>query len=261
MAPRAACVIVRLVAPCHCVPVNFDVRAHHMATFNATSIGAVTVFGQATGKSRFNLALHHLFAASRFTAAVTALETQNQGQPFGAFWEEILHNALGVVSLTVASLESYANEFHFEGSALAAALPSKAADVIAAMIDREAILAKFDVTLAIRKDKRLDFGQNHVQNVDTLIKLRNAVLHFRPEWFGEQDKHKTLSNQLAYKFSGSPFLPNEPLFPRAWASASFCAWALGATVTFMDRFCAEAELQNPVTQFFDRVRELSNNAL
>jgi hypothetical protein len=232
-----------------------------MATVQLTGVSAVTVTGQITAKSRFNLALHHLFAASRFAASVRRLEADHSRESFGEFWEEILHNALGVVSLTVASLESYANEFYFEGSAFAAALPPNAADAVASIVDREKVLAKYDVALAVRKNVRLDFGQSHVQNADSLIKLRNAVLHFRPEWFGEQDKHKALSSQLAYKFDPSPFLSNETLFPRAWASGSFCVWALQTTVTFLDKFCAEADLQNPVSQFMARVRTLSDNAL
>jgi len=63
-----------------------------------------------TCRTRTNLALHLLFAACRFAARIEQVERENSGQPFGAFWEEILDNSLGVLTLTVASLESYANE-------------------------------------------------------------------------------------------------------------------------------------------------------
>ena len=67
-------------------------------------------------RTRTNFAVHHLFAACRFSAIVGEIELTNAGQPFAAFWEEILHNSLGVAVVTVAALESYANEMYFEGS-------------------------------------------------------------------------------------------------------------------------------------------------
>lgn len=193
----------------------------------------------ATARTRTNLALHHLFAACRFSARIHDLERENAGQPFGTFWEEILHNALGVATLTAASLESYANEMYFEGSILGESLSAPAAAEVAELIDREPVLRKYAVALAVRGGKRLDFGATAVQNADALIKLRNAVVHFRPEWFGEQQAHLKLSKQLLHKFLPSPHLSSEPLFPRAWASASFSKWAIESSIDFLRYFYAE----------------------
>jgi hypothetical protein len=232
-----------------------------MATVHVPGIPSFGVFGHVTAKTRFNLALHHLFSACKAASRVRASETANAGQPFGEFWEDILHDSLTVAALTVACLESYANEFYFEGSALARDLPPNAADLVASIVDRENVLSKYDVAVAIRTGKRLDLGRPHVQNADALIKLRNALLHFRPEWFGEQDKHKSLSKLLAYKFDPSPFLTGEGLFPRAWASASFSEWAVRSTIAFLDQFCSDADLTNPTLQFMDRIRRHSGIAL
>ncbi len=232
-----------------------------MATAHVPGIPPFMVFGHATAKTRFNLALHHLFAACKAAARVRANETANAGVPFGEFWEDILHDSLTVAVLTVACLESYANEFYFEGSALARDLPPNAADLLASIVDRENVLSKYDVALTVRTGKRLELGQAYVQNADALIKLRNALLHFRPEWFGEQDKHKSLSKLLTYKFEPSPFLVGEGLFPRAWASASFSEWAVRTTIAFLDRFCSGADFKNPTHQFMDRIRRYSGIAL
>lgn len=205
-----------------------------------------------------NLALHHLFAACRFTARIRTLERQHVGQPFGAFWEEILQNALGVATLTVASLESYANEMYFEGSILGDALPAHAAAEVADLAERESILRKYAIALAVGAGKRLDFGTTAVQNADALIKLRNAVVHFRPEWFGEQQAHDKLSKLLQHRFRPSTYLPNEPLFPRSWASASFAEWAVNSSVAFMRYFYAEIERPCPLDQFQEHIDRLLN---
>lgn len=210
----------------------------------------------ATAKSRTNLALHHLFAACRFTARIGEIEDQNSHQPFGTFWEEILQNALGVATLSVACIECYANELYFEGSAISSALNPAAVEVVAEMIDSEPILRKYSVALAVRVGKKLDFGIPSVQNADAIIKLRNAVVHFRPEWFEEQDKHDKLSKVLQYKFKTSPFLQGEPVFPRAWASHDFATWAVRSSVTFLEYFYAQAGIDCPLDKFKTRLSEL-----
>ncbi len=117
------------------------------------------------------------------------------------------------------------------------------------------------MALTVRKNKKLDFSHTKVQNIDALIKLRNAVIHFRPEWSDQQDKHNKLSKQLKNKFQQSPFLSDEPIFPLAWASASFASWALCSTVAFLEYFYTEADIAYPLSQFKDQLTTLSGNIL
>ncbi len=214
-----------------------------------------------TAKSRTNLALHHLFAACRFAARIGEVERANAGLPFGDFWEEILQNALGVATLSVACIECYANELYFEGSVLSSTLTPGAATVVAELIDSETALRKYSAALAFRTGQPLDFGVAPVQNANALVRLRNAVIHFRPEWFEEQQKHDRLSKVLQHKFAASPYFPNEPLFPRAWASHAFAVWALRSTVSFLEYFCNQAGLDSPVIHQKARLTVLSANAL
>lgn len=214
-----------------------------------------------TVRQRNNLALHHLFAACRFASRIEQVEREKSGQLFGAFWEEIFHNSLGVATLTVASIESYANELYFEGSILTPTLNPAAALQIAELIDSKSILDKYSIALAVRVGKRLDRGISPVQNAAALIQLRNAVVHFRPEWFDEQDKHDKLSKILQDKFNASAFFPNEPMFPCAWASHEFAAWALRTTVEFLEHFYSEAGVECPLSKFKTQLRELSAIAL
>ena len=232
-----------------------------MTTVNANIHEQADAIAIATAKSRTNLSLHHLFAACRFASRIGVLERENANQPFGAFWEEILQNALGVATLSVAAIECYANELFFEGAAISSALNPVAAAVIAETLDGEPILRKYSAVLAIRTGKHLVTGISPVQGADALIKLRNAVVHFRPEWFGEQDKHEKLSKLLQHKFQTSTFLPNEPVFPRAWASHSFATWALRSTVSFLEHFHNEAGMKNPLAPFKGQLSALSENAL
>lgn len=208
-----------------------------------------------------NLSLHHLFAACRFASRIGEVERANAGEPFGPFWDEILHNALGVATLTVAALESYVNELYFEGNAIASALNPATAEELQELTDMKPMLSKYSLVLAVRSRRRLHRGNSVVQNVNALISLRDAVVHYRSEWFGEQIKHERLSKHLQYRFSPSPFLPPEPLFPMAWASHGFAVWALKSTVDFVDYFHSEAGMPSPLEQFRANLKTLSDNAL
>lgn len=230
-----------------------------MTELHANVLANVTV--TATAKTRTNLALHHLFAACRFSARVGQVEAENVGQPFGSFWEEILQNSLGVATLTVAALESYANEMYFEGAILKPGLNQVAAEDLAEIVDKETILRKYAVALSISTGKRLDMGIAPTQNADALIRLRNAVVHFRPEWFDEPGKHEKLSKVLRHRFTPSVFLRNEPVFPRAWASHSFTVWALMSTVQFIDHFHTELGRASVLEPFRSQLSALSSNAL
>jgi hypothetical protein len=138
---------------------------------------------------------------------------------------------------------------YFESSgafAVGLGLNPVATELIAELAEKERVLLKFELVLAVRTGKSLSRGVPAVQNVASLIKLRNAVLHFRPEWSCEQKEHGKLARQLANRFELSPFLPNEPVFPRAWASGSFAFWALQSVKEFLDYFFFEANILNPL---------------
>jgi hypothetical protein len=215
----------------------------------------------ATARTRTNLGLHHLFAACKSSARLTSIEQENIHQPFGAHWEEILHEALSVAVLTCAALESYANELYFEGQAFDGVLSREASAQLTSLVDRQSVLSKYSFALAIRNGRSLGMHADPMQSAKALIKLRNAVVHFRPEWFGEDADHAKLSRLLNTKFEHSPFLKGEPLFPRAWASADFSRWALRSTVAFLDHFYQVADLPSPLAKFRTRLSEFSGGAL
>ena len=61
-------------------------------------------------------------------------------------------------------------------------------------MERTQNLRKYQVALAIRANKGLDFEADPVRNVTALTQLRNAVVHYRPEWSGEKGEHEKLSD-------------------------------------------------------------------
>lgn len=229
---------------------------------NVSGISNIGVSLVATGITRTNLGIHHLFAACKAVARIGETEKENSGKEFGGFWEDILHDSLVVATTTIASLESYANELYFEGKFIGSALSPQASRQLGELIDKESILRKFSTALAFRADKQLNFGLPPAQNIDALIRLRNLVVHYRSEWSGHQINHDRVSKNLHGRFQPSPFLPSGgPLLPKAWASHSFGCWAIHSTYAFMEHFYSEAGVDNPLEKFKSRIVQLSGCAL
>ena len=222
----------------------------------------VKITDSSNASSRMNLGIHHLYSACKAAARIEATENNHKGQLFGEFWTEVLHDSLIVATSSVAALESYANELYFEGKFISPALKGPAAQEVAYLIDKESILRKFSLALALRADKKLELGSPPSQNIDALIKLRNLLVHYRSEWSHEQTAHDKVAEALKQRFERSPFIPeHEPLLPKAWASHSFASWSIRSVYYFMEHFYTQADLENPLSQRKSYLQELSRSAL
>ena len=215
----------------------------------------------AIGTVQMNLALHHLFAAYRFCARIREIEAAHAGTPFGPFWDEILHNALGVVTLTAACIECYANQLYFDGTVVPTPLAPGAITVVADMIDKAPPLQKYSAALVFRKGQALDLSVPTVQHVHALLLLRNAVIHFRPVVIDPNLTPDKVSKALDKKFAPSPYFPTEGLYPRAWASHGFAVWAINTTVNFLDHFCVQAGIESPLLPQQEYLSALATKAL
>lgn len=152
--------------------------------------------------------------------------------------------------LAFASLESYANELYFGKFELP--LNANAAEVIFESMDdrRCSPFEKFEMAVALRADTKLDKGRSPYQDVRLLNELRNAAVHFRPEWDDDlKGKHEAISHQLASRLKPSPFFPRERLFPRSWASHGTAVWIITSVVSFLDDFYSRAKLESPLKDF------------
>jgi hypothetical protein len=207
----------------------------------------------ATVRTRTNLSVPHFFSACIFSKHVQALERGNHGKEFGAFWEDILAHASASVLLTVAALESYVNELFADHETN---FPGIRTDVLVKLWEShelKSILDKYDLALLLCQAGSLDRGISPTQDVTLLIRLRNALIHFKPEWFNEQQEHAKLSSQLTDRFLPSAFFSiSEPIFPRRWATHGCTAWAIKSAISFVETFEVQAGLPKRLEQFTPR---------
>lgn len=204
-------------------------------------------------RTRINFGVPHLLSAALFSRATKALEAKHQGEPLGEFWEDVLAQATAAVFTSVAGLESYANELFADHQWM---FPTIRSDLVKALWDvyeRRTLLEKFDLALTLQQLPALDRKAQFFQDADLLIRLRNSLVHFKPEWEDERVKHDRLSAELAKRFPSSPFTPGAPLFPMAWASHACTAWAVTSVLTFIQEFEKAAKLPARIDKFIARI--------
>lgn len=220
------------------------------------------VIVQGVGETRVNLSIPHLVSAAFFSRRLGDLESENTGKEFGAFWDEIFAQGSAVVFAAVAALEVYANELFIDHREILPELRDEVMARLWELYEQKQSMEKFEFALLLKRAPQFDKGSRPYQDIAALVKLRNALIHFKPEWFSEQVEHARLSAILAHRAKLSPFFPAaEPLFPRGWASHDTAVWAIESVVSFiLSSKRAHASSHDWVSSRIDSMRSDSSSA-
>lgn len=163
-------------------------------------------------------------------------------------WETSRSYAIGAIVMAVAALEASINELYLEAvdrntHALGALTAEQIAqlEVLWESVDRTNILAKYQLVLAVCGKERFAKGAEPYQSADALIDLRNAVVHFKPEWDDELEEHAKLETRLARKFDdcvlASRATGHMVWFPGRCLGHGCAVWAVGAVEELVAEFC------------------------
>lgn len=183
-------------------------------------------------RQQARFAVRHLAAAARFARDTEACERAHAGQPFGPFVDTLTHYVSASVLLATAALEANVNELLSEPAQLFPSIGELPAESTAKLIVRLRILEKYEKIAAIRSDFVFDKGVSIYQDVASLIRLRNALVHFRPVWHDSPGK---LAEELEDRFASSHFVDqSEPMFPVKFIGHGCARWAVESSLQFME---------------------------
>jgi hypothetical protein len=204
---------------------------------------------------RSNLAAWHIIAAAQFARESAAIESANIGKPFGEFYQNIASCVMGSVLSSVAALEARINELFKDASTTISEQSPELNAAIWDVLEQKAnILDKYDLALLLKGRSTLVKGVASYQNASALIALRNALVHFKPEWDHEDGTHKKLETRLANKFALSPFLgQGDAFFPKRCMSHGCADWSVRTTLGFMTHFCKQAGLPDRFAFFSEHL--------
>jgi hypothetical protein len=130
-------------------------------------------------------------------------------------------------------LEAFLAEIQFEPSIHFPQHRSEFIEECFRLCERQPILQRFTFLAMLNGRSGPSLGSSPGQDVNLLIKLRNALVHYQPAWQGESRPHEALNVQLSNRFEKCAWLRDEGVFPRAWVSYSCCKWAVDSVREFV----------------------------
>lgn len=221
---------------------------------------------------RAYMATLHLWSAQH--AARRCSEVEKEAAGSGQFNYEHMAYASSAVMASVAFMEATINETlqdladsdpdevssRCEGISISTArvlrelwLPPGREN--AGFLEKSSILEKYRVTLAAAGAKPLDTGAAPYQSAKKLIELRNDLVHFKPQWQGDDQKKHKMEASLRTEFAGSTIFPGSvsPWYPTMCLGAGCAAWAHRSATALVDEWRKRIGL---VMDYRDDLREL-----
>jgi len=208
-----------------------------------------------TLRVKSGLARLHIDSCSLFANLCKKIEDEeehlNWPQPR---WDEARSYALSSVVLAVAALESSINELYQQAidrdkNALES-LTNEQLSLLEQLwhdVEKFPILSKYQIALTAKGSESMVMGTEPYQSAAALVSLRNALLHFKPEWDDTLYKHQKLEEKLRNYFGPSKLADKAKgrmvWFPHKCLGASCANWSYGTAMRFSEQFCMKMDIK------------------
>jgi len=168
------------------------------------------VQGEVNLRRKHSFSKQHLLAAQHFATTAQSIENAHRGVE-----EFTRHRAYvtGAILSAAAFLEASINElFHEAENRDHDKVPSFDDATVARLakiwgdIEFKSILLKYQTVLEAAGSKRFEQDRAPYDDAESLIRLRNTLMHYKPEWDDEQGRHHDLRERLEKKFPLNPLV-------------------------------------------------------
>jgi hypothetical protein len=221
-----------------------------MTILRSTATAHATATASASARVKHSFSRQHLVGARHLAELASAIEKNGASTE----QEKTHHRAYvsGAVIFSVAFLEASINELYLEAidknaNALSGLTPPQI-EILAELwetTEQHSVLGKYQVALAACGKSRFEKGLEPYQAADGLVKVRNALIHYRPEWDDELEEHKKLYERLNGRFPLNTLAAAGSLwFPHLCMGAGCAQWATEQAANFATEFCARMDIPN-----------------
>ena len=172
----------------------------------------------------------------------------------------------GAVFSAVASLEATVNELYIDAQDANSPTFQGVDPIVPKLlaeyweeIESASILRKYQSALILARKSKFDQGTSPYQEVDSLIQLRNALVHYKPEWDTDLREHRKIENRLKGRFAENSFVgPNDAFFPKKCLGHGCAEWAVKSSVTFIEEFFRQLGLSSIFMNYSQELLETRN---
>ena len=171
--------------------------------------------------------------------------------------------------LSVAFAEAFINEVFFaaaDGSLKLTEEKKDRVEILGALwkLPRfesgASILDKFDTALDVLTGSRLERGKEPCQSFKIAIDLRNALMHYKPEWIevGVERANTGFVGELERRVAPHNLMPpGNGFWPNRALSADCSRWCLGSCLHITDHFVSRVGMR----AMYEHVREKIDKVL
>ena len=225
--------------------------------------------GKVSLKMRPNFSIRHIRSAAKFVKWSAEIEKDYLGRPkeFTAD-SRVEYEAcvVGCIFILVAFLEATVNEVFADAEQnanhLLEHLDLNTVTAVAAhwkdqkKLRRLSTLEKYQLALELSHKTPLNPDQSPYENARLVVRLRNALIHYHPEWLAagsDAEYMNDLGRSLYGKFPPDPFMTGgNPYFPDKCLNHGCAQWAIDSCLQFTDEFFSRMG----VTPRYDSIRPL-----
>jgi len=214
-----------------------------------------------TLKSRTYYSIYHIKSAAHFSKLSADVEKAFDGKYSDELYCKQMAYVTGAVFASVSFLEATINELfvdaHDKIPTVVNQLHPEAISQLSEMWKlgvpklemlklgvpkASKILQKFQTALTLNKKPLFDAGKQPYKDIECLIKLRNALVHYEPEWITnssdtEEITIQKLENILKGKFQLNPLAGmGNSFFPDKCLGHGCAEWTVRSSIMFTDEF-------------------------
>ncbi len=207
-------------------------------------VGEVTESIKVTSRTYFSI--QHIRSAALLSRLSAKIEGDYSGKFSDELYAEHITYVMNTIFSAVAFLETTINELFQDAAenedAHIKPLNSDIKETMAniwkcGLLERTPILEKFQIALMRAKKQQFDKGSAPYQDVYLLIQLRNALLHYKPEYITHGETVHNFEKKLKGKFSLSPIKgKRNPFWPGKCLGHGCAKWVVISCIKFADEF-------------------------
>ena len=197
-----------------------------------------------TVKINTSLSTHLASAAALFARNAYAVEQECTKASSEKLLTEHRSYCIGAVIASAAFLDASINELYLEAIDRNPQTFGVIHQRLARLMEHEwktieshPILEKYQRALGRGLKSPFPQGEHVYQAVDALVRLRNALVHYKPEWDTELKVHQHLEERLGTRFAHNPLAdPNKAFIPYRCLGHGCAAWSVMTALEFYQKF-------------------------
>ena len=116
-------------------------------------------------------------------------------------------------------------------------------------------LRKYQTFLKLSNSKVFNKKSKPFQEAQTLIDLRNNLIHYKPKWVVHSEEHE-LEKKLRGKFQENQLSLKEAFFPDGCLGQGCANWAVETSLAFTDEFYNRIQVDNPCHYYLKFIAEV-----